>query len=158
MTVRIAPLKQRDARKYAALFRHVINACPYYSLEAKRDQIREHVGREFDARRAQKKNIYLAAYIAEELCGFCFGKEDAGTFWIEWYGVAPAFRKQGIARALVTEMGRLVRKRKIQKLWCDSRTSNRESNALLTSQRFKKVAHLRKHWYGHDFYLWVKTL
>lgn len=156
--MRISNLPVRDRHKYAALFRRIIICCPYYSAAAKRDQIREHVGKDFNARLRRKANIYLAAYDGRELCGFCFGKEDAGTFWIEWYGVAPEHRRQGIARALMVNLARTVRKRSIPKLWCDSRTSNRESNGMLRSMGFRRIVKIRNHWYGHDFYLWEKSL
>jgi len=51
-----------------------------------------------------------------------------------------------------------VHQRDCHKVWCDTKVDNVQSISLLISLGYTKVATLKNHWYGLDYYLWEKLI
>lgn len=79
-------------------------------------------------------------------------------FWSDWGIVHPLYRRTGVSRALMTFLEKKLKKEGIHKIWCDSRTTNKESIAALGKLGFKKIVTIKNHWYRQDFILWQKLL
>lgn len=156
--VRIGLLKSKDVSEYCRLVSRVIRATPYYSSEAHGGEIRQYDTQGIRRELRNPRYLYLAAKEKEDIIGFCFGDIQGRVCWMEWIGADPAHRRRGVAGRLLTEFEQRLKKSGVFKIWCDSRPTNRESNALLQKSGFRKVALLKNHWYGLDFYIWEKML
>lgn len=158
MDTHIEFLKKEDISKFSKLAREIILELPYYCPEAKKSQIKFFQKSILKKEIKDKNNIFLLARIKKEIVGFCYGYYDCGTFWIEWIGVKPKFRRKNIAKELLKFLERDVKKKRVHKIWGDSRDTNAVSINFLKDFGFKKIARIENHWYHQDFILWEKFL
>ena len=54
----------------------------------------------------------------------------------------------GIATQMFMFIQKFARQRGMHKLWADTRTNNKPAIAMVKSAGYRKVAKLRRHWYG----------
>ncbi len=156
MAIRVARLSQGDVAKASALARRVMLATPYYPREVLEEEARRFTPAAL--RKRGRGTLFLVARDGTEVLGFCAGyHEDGGLFWLDWIGVDARARGRGVGRALLGALEEAVGG-KARKIWCDTRTTNEESMALLRKQGYERVAEYRRHWYGLDFYIWEKRL
>lgn len=155
--VKIETLKPKDISQFANVARSVIGENKYYSLYARSEELKE-LKKSKISKNIQEGRVYLAAKEKNNIVGFLIGYFDAGTFWIDYVGIANEHRKKGISSMLMNFLEKFVQKEKAHKIWCDTRISNKEAIALFKKLKFKKVGLFRKHWYGQDFYFWEKIL
>lgn len=157
MKIRYA--KPKDALELSKLMRSVISATKYYSTEARAEEVRKHNSRTLKQYLLDKK--YYSCLVATEenkIIGFAIGRNEAGVFWADWVGVRKDTRRKGIAEALMREWERRLWQKGVHKIWCDTRTSNKESISLLLKLHYKKLGTFRNGWYKQDFFLWEKDL
>ena len=62
----------------------------------------------------------------------------------------------GIGRSLLEKLELRAKELSSHKIWCDSRTENHASAALLRRQGYAQICTLRRHWYAQDFFIWEK--
>jgi RimJ/RimL family protein N-acetyltransferase len=138
----------------AALMREVVSAVPYYNATAIAAELAMYTEDELQRRLKADPRSILVSRDAAGLTGFCISRFDHGTVWLDWFGVAPRARGQGIGGELLKALSATLPARGAHKIWCDSRSDNTESIAVLERFGFKRAAHLKDHWYHQDYYLW----
>jgi len=147
-----------DGPRVAAAISTTIASIPYYNDLAKASEIDKYKADDIEAKISEETHSVIVARMGDEIVGFCLTKFDDNLIWIEWFGVACEYRGSGIAGQLLDAMEATVKERKCHKVWCDTRTSNRESAHILTKRGYKKIATISNHWYGQDFILWEKPI
>jgi ribosomal protein S18 acetylase RimI-like enzyme len=132
----------------------VISSLDYYSPEAQRSEIAKYTTQSLQETVEEDPDSVLVASSSDKrIVGFCVSYVDDGLIWLSWFGVHRDWRGMGVGRALLDALHRTVRPRGAHKTWCDCRTTNDISAALLQRAGFKKICTLTNHWYGHDFFL-----
>ena len=155
----ISRLADIDASRVSDLVADVVSALPYYSSEAQRSEIAKYTPEDLRAAVAEDPDAVLIAKSDDGgVVGFCISNTDDGLIWLAWFGVHRDWRAKGVGRALLGALQQTVRSRGAHKIWCDCRTSNLASTALLTAVGFTIVCTLTNHWYGHDFHLLEKPI
>lgn len=81
----------------------------------------------------------LVAHRGHGLAGYLIGREVAGTGEVLNLAVAPDYRRQGVARALLRAGLALLKKRHVDEVFLEVRESNRSAQALYLSSGFKPV-------------------
>jgi ribosomal protein S18 acetylase RimI-like enzyme len=150
----VSPLAKNEVDALAALMREVIEPIPYYNEVARRAEHAKHTPEKLRALIAEDPHAILVSRDARGLTGFCVSGWDDATIWLYWFGVAPRARGQGIGASLLGALADTLPSRGAHKIWCDSRTENKESAAVLELVGFKRVATLANHWYNQDYFLW----
>jgi len=156
--VSVRKARKSDVAKLATLIKDVIENCHYYSVEARRDEIKRFNATTLLQTFSSSDSLIYVAEVKKELVGFRIGTIYAGVFWSEWGGTKKDYRRKGISKTIFSTIEKELKKLRVHKMWCDSRTSNSESNKSLIDAGFKKVSILKKHWWKQDFYIWEKTL
>ncbi len=137
----------------AALMRDTIEPLSYYNERARRAELVKYSAENLRSLAAEPHAI-LVTRDDDGLTGFCVSNFDDGTVWLSWYGTAARARGRGIGAALLAGLAATLPARDVQKIWCDSRTDNTESNTVLERAGYTRVATLTNHWYGQDYNLW----
>ena len=137
----------------------IINSTHYYSIEARKEETKKH-DLKFLKQYLSDKKYYccLVATEEKEIIGFAIGRNEAGVFWADWLGVRKNKRRGGVAELLMKEWEKILKKKGVHKIWCDTRTSNKESVSLLLKLKYKKLGLFGNGWYKQDFFLWEKNL
>jgi ribosomal protein S18 acetylase RimI-like enzyme len=154
----IAVLKDKYLEEYSKFVAKIIFNIPYYSNLSKKEEIKKFSSLNLRKNIKDKNKLYICAIEDKKIIGFVCGYFDAGTFWIDWIGISQRFRNKGVAENLENYLEKILRKSKIHKIWCDSRTNNKEVINLFKKLGFRKITKISKHWYKLDFYLWEKLL
>ncbi len=154
----IEALDERLCEATSELMKVVISETPYYSVDALRAEIAKYPPEKLRSLVRDDASSVLIARVAEDVVGFCVSTYDDGIIWLAWFGVGKEHRARGIAARLVGAAVASVRARGCHKIWCDTRTTNTESRAVLTRVGFRQVCTLENHWYGHDFLIWERTV
>ncbi len=156
--LRICYLRTNEVKELSNLAKGVILGVPYYSKEAKKQEIKEFGAERLKRKIGDKSNLYVLAKENSKVIGFCYGYFEAGIFWLDWIGVDKEFRRKGIATCMIRFVENRLKRRRIHKIWNDSRTNNKEAVELFKKLGFKRLVSIRKHWYKQDFYLWQKLI
>lgn len=154
----IGRISAEDIPGMAELVQNIIQDTDYYSSEAKEAEKNKFSVENLQSLIKNDNSIFLAAKEDDKLIGFIYGFFDCGTFWADWIGVLKENRRKGVALGLMRELEMILGDTKTRKVWCDTRSDNKESNAMLKKLGFERAAHLKEHWYGQDYYLWEKFL
>ena len=137
----------------------VIKNTLYYSKEARKEEVRKH--NSFSLKQYLGDKKYYLCLIAEEdrkIIGFVIGRNEAGVFWLDWIGVGKSTRRKSVAESLMKKLELDLGKGGIHKIWCDTRTINKESINLLSKLKYKKLGLFKNGWYKQDFFLWEKDV
>lgn len=157
----ISRAKISQAAKINRLIKNVISSSPYYSKEAIRKELERFSTAELK-KYISKPSEYLTlvANFDKEIIGFRIAMIDADLLLLDWTGVSKKYRGRGIGKKIHEYTFDYVKKhyKFIHKVYCDTRTTNKESISLLRKMGFKKIATLKNHWYKHDYYLWEKLI
>jgi ribosomal protein S18 acetylase RimI-like enzyme len=157
--MKIREAKLKDIRELSKLMRKIISTTPYYSQEAKLEEVKKHNSAALKQYLEDKK--YYICFIAEsgdKVMGFIIGRNEAGVFWADWLGVRKSERGYGIAEALMIKLESSLHKKGIHKVWCDTRNNNKESINLLLKLNYKKLGLFKNGWYKQDFFIWEKNV
>lgn len=147
-----------DGRKVASAISSIIASIPYYNDLAKAGEVDKYKADDIEAKISDEPHSVIVARIGDDIAGFCLTKFDDNLIWIEWFGVAVEHRGKGIAGKLLDAMESTVKGRNGHKVWCDTRTSNKESAHILTKRGYMQIVTIPNHWYGQDFILWEKPI
>ena len=152
MTIRYA--MSGDAGPLRALFAEVVAPLAIYNEAARAHELATFTTAHFATRIAADPHAVMVAEDASGLTGFAVTEDEHGPIWLEWYGVAARARGQGIGEGLLRFLIAQGAARGATRLWCDTRTANTASNALLVKLGFRQLCELKAHWHGQDYYLW----
>ncbi len=147
-----------DIPSVSSIARKIIGATSYYTNEAREAECDKFNEENLQSILKNENAIVHVAKDGDDVIGFIYGYFDCGTFWADWVGVLAEYRRKGVAFSLMRKLEMILRETKTHKVWCDTRSDNKESNALLQKLGFERVAHLKNHWYKQDYYLWEKFL
>ena len=150
--------KPKDISRLSSFYQGIIKNNPYYSKSAIKEELKRFSGDNLRKEFKDKDNLYIIAKEAHNIVGARNGYYEAGMFWSDWDVVHPLWRRRGVSTALMTFLEKKLKKEGIHKIWCDSRTTNKESIAALISLGFNKITTIKNHWYNQDFILWQKLL
>lgn len=156
--VQVERLLPADAAAVSALMRDVIAFLQYYNDLAKASEIEKYSAAALVSACTEDPDSVLLARAYGRISGFCVSHYDDGLLWLAWIGVHPEARRSGLATELLTALESTARQRKCHKIWCDCRTNNEASKALLSRNGYSQIALLPNHWYGQDFILWHKLV
>jgi ribosomal protein S18 acetylase RimI-like enzyme len=137
-----------------ALMHRTIAPLSYYNQAAINAELAKYTPDELRARVAADPLAALVARDGNQLLGYCVSCWDNGTIYLDWYGTDPRVRGRGIGAALLAALAGTLPSRRAHKIWCDSRTDNKESNTVLERAGYRRIATLENHWYGQDYFLW----
>ena len=147
-----------DSTDIAVLFREIVSDLSYYNEQARAAEISKYTAEELAAKVAEDPYSVIVVKKENEVVGYCLSRFDDYTIWLEWFGVHPSHRREGIGKLILEKLEESARWRECHKVWCGSRTVNIKSYQTLMSGGFSVVAALKNHWYGQDFLLWEKLL
>lgn len=148
----------KDTPAIVALFARVVEPLDIYSQAARSDEIQKFSQAEIQRRIAEDAHAISLAFVNDTLAGFAITEDQRGPIWIHWYGVNPDCRGQGVGRAILQHMIASAPERGGTRIWCDTRTANVGSIALLKELGFEQLCELKNHWHGQDFYLWSRDI
>lgn len=154
-TSRIVP---GEADEISQLIKEVVSPLDYYSEFARRAEISKYTPELLQESIRNDPDSILVGRNGSNILGFCLSRYDDGLIWLAWFGVHPRWRRQGIASALLSALEPTVHPRGCHKIWCDCRTVNKPSKAVLELSGYKMICTVVNHWYGHDFILWEKLV
>jgi ribosomal protein S18 acetylase RimI-like enzyme len=138
----------------AALMRATIEPLTYYNARAIAAELTKYTEDTLRARVERDAQSVLVTRDDDGITGFCVSRFDDGTIWLDWFGVAARARGRGVGAALLRALQATLPSRDAHKIWCDSRTDNIESRAVLERAGFRRIATLANHWYHQDYFLW----
>jgi ribosomal protein S18 acetylase RimI-like enzyme len=150
----VGPVEDHEVDALASLMRHTILAIPYYNDEAKAVEVAKFNAYGLRALVAADPQAVLVSRDATALTGFCVSRYDDGPVWLTWFGTAEHARGRGVGAALLSALADTLPSRGAHKIWCDSRTENKESISVLERAGFTRIATLTNHWHGQDYFLW----
>jgi ribosomal protein S18 acetylase RimI-like enzyme len=153
-TPAIGPIARHEFDAVAALMRDTIQPLAYYNERARRAELAKYTADGLRSLVAEDAQAVLAARDSSGPIGFCVSRFDDGTIWLDWFGTAARARCRGIGASLLAALTQTLPSRHAHKIWCDSRTDNKESRSVLERAGFRRIATLTNHWYGQDFFLW----
>jgi len=148
-----------DAEEVAKLFASVIRSLPYYTEEAKLEEIAALRSDEVDAIVEDRGSLLLVSTLSRKLIGACLlRRNEGGVWWLAWIVTDPGFRGRRVASALIAEAKTLIRNAGGHKIWCDCRTTNEPSRRMLAQNGFLSLCEINNHWHKQDFILWESSL
>ena len=149
--------KESELPTVRKIFLDVLGEIPYYSALAKRDESRKYtVSKLVTKLREARYSVVCALNVSDDIVGFLFSHFDDYTIWLDWIGVSRNERNAGTATLLLKDSFRTARLRGCHKVWCDCRTTNEPSKAMLEKNGFTRIAEIKNHWYRQDFILWER--
>ncbi|MEH2512832.1 ribosomal protein S18 acetylase RimI-like enzyme [Nitrobacteraceae bacterium AZCC 1564] len=148
----------KDVPDIVALFARVVEPLDIYSQAARSDEIAKFSQGELQRRIADDARAISLAFVNNALAGFAITEDQRGPIWIHWYGVNPDVRGHGVGREILQHLIASAPERGGTRIWCDTRTTNVGSIALLKELRFEQLCELKNHWHGQDFYLWSRDI
>ncbi len=156
--ISISQMNDANAGDLSRLIGEVISPLVYYSEQARKSEIEKYSPASLREAVAKDKDSILIAFCGERIVGFCITHFDDGLIWLSWIGVHPEFRRYKTAEKLLLKMEESVPARGAHKIWCDCRTVNKASIALLGGLGYRQICTVDNHWYGQDFILWEKLV
>jgi RimJ/RimL family protein N-acetyltransferase len=158
LAVRICRLSPRWSRATSNVIRQLISGLAYYNSRAREEELAKHTATKLLMMSSDDRDSVLLARHNKQIIGFCLSRYDDGVIWLSWFGVVAEWRNRGVGALLLKALEKTVAPRNCHKIWCDTRVSNHISQRVLRQAGYKKIAKLRRHWYGQDFYLWQKFI
>lgn len=157
--VEIRPLAgENEALAAERLVACVIDESPFYSALAKSSEKQKYTTANLQKLAAADPFSVLLAVDGERPVGFCISIVEDTLLWVSWGGVLPEYRRLELSKRFHDLVVQTARSRGAHKIWCDCRTENAPSMALLGALGFSKIAVVKNHWYGHDYFLWEKEV
>ena len=150
----VGPAAAHEIDALAGLMREVIEPLAYYNATARRAEIAKYQPAVLRAMMAEDPQSVLVARDADGLTGFCVSAYDDATIYLHWFGVAPRARGHALGSGIIAALGATLPSRGAHKVWCDTRTDNKESIAVLERAGFRRLATLANHWHNQDYFLW----
>ena len=151
-------LEPQFIEQCSRLIRRVIAAVEYYRAAAKEPELVKYSPAHLLDIITADPDMVLVARVGENCIGFCVSTPDDDLIWIDWYGVDPEWRGQGVASSLLETQSAVFKARGVHKIWCDSRTDNIPSRRALQKAGYREVCTLERHWYGQDYVILEKLL
>ena len=154
----ISVFRNKNTKQLSRFIKNIISKTFYYSKYARDEEMKKFGPSAIKNGLRDRNKMFLVARNNDKIVGALNGHYDARMFWVDWLVVDYSYRRSGIAESLMKYLEKRLRKKRIHKIWCDCRTSNKKSIALLKKMKFQEIVKLKEHWYKQDFFLWQKYL
>jgi RimJ/RimL family protein N-acetyltransferase len=148
----------QDLEATSKVFMEVLGEIPYYNDLAKENELKKYSYVELVRKLGEDAQSVLILRDNQHIAAFCFSRFDDYTIWLEWFGVSKHHRGKQLSKYLLAKLDERARNKGCHKIWCDSRTENKESKNVLTRNGYALITRVDNHWYSQDFFLWQKIL
>jgi len=142
----------------AQCVREVISPLPFYSQEARTQEIAKFSSDNLWTFVGDKNHCNIVAIENGEVVGFLFGVVDANVLFVTWLGMKEKYRHSGHMQTLWNKMEDWCRERNIRRVWLDTNQLNIPAIEFMHKVGLKVCGVLANFWYGHDYLLWEKTI
>ncbi len=150
----IGPVAHNEFDALVTLMHDTIESLAYYNERAISAELKKYTAENLRALAVSDPHAIIVARDSDGLTGFCLSRFDDGTIWLSWFGTAARARGRGIGASLLAALAATLPSRNAHKIWCDSRTDNKESKSVLERAGYTRITTLVNHWYGQDYFLW----
>ena len=157
-TIEVRYALPEHVRELSELFASVIQWLDIYSDDARREETRKFSAEKLTLRLEDDPRSIELAFLDQTMVGFLITEFQSGPIWIHWYGVGQSGRRAGVGEAMLRHLIATAPGRDATRIWCDTRTNNLQSIALLKKLRFHRLCELKNHWHGQDYFLWSRDL
>jgi len=157
-TIEIQHALPEHLNELSGLFASVIQRLDIYSDDACREEMLKFSPGKLALRLADDPRSVELAFVGRTIVGFLITEFQSGPIWIHWYGVHQASRRCGVGEAMLQHLIATAPSRGATRIWCDTRTSNVQSIALLQKLNFHRLCELKNHWHHQDYFLWSRDL
>jgi len=135
-----------------------ISDLPYYNHKGKSSSISEFRIEKLEEKLVSENDKIFVAVEENNLLGCVRNVLDEDTLFIAWIFTDYRHRNKGFAKELLNRTIEFAKEKTCHKVWCDTRTNNKESIAFFTKMGFQNIAELKNHWYGLDYYILEKVI
>lgn len=155
MDIHIKQISLSDLETYSSVVSTVIGEMTaYYVKEYVDEELEKYNTLHLKEKLEEEGHILLAAFDDSQIVGFYILDIDGTMLHIAWYGVIKEYRGKGIAKMFHQWVIRYCLENKMNKISCETRTNNMDSNISLMKNNFIVTALLKNFWYRHDYYMW----
>ncbi len=159
MAIRITKLSAKDIPQTHKLLHSVIRHHNCYSNEACRVWEHFYTPARLKKSLRDKNWLCLIAKDKNKIIGFAnIFQIYGGVARSDWTLVHPDYRHHGVGHALMAAKFKECKKLGCHKIETDSIVGNEFGKRLLEETGWKKIANLKNHWFGQDYYLWERFL
>jgi RimJ/RimL family protein N-acetyltransferase len=158
MNLQIRYAIANDLENICKLFSSILEELSYYNALAKKTEKVKYSVEHLQNQLLADPFSIIIIELDDRLIGYCFSHFDDYTIWIDWFGIDVMYRRKGIGSLILKELEKSAQSRNCHKIWCDSRTENIASLALLLKNGYNIATTLKNHWYDQDFFIWQKLI
>jgi len=138
--------------------RDILSPLEIYSEYARKHEIEKFNSDNLWQFVGDKQRHNIIAVDNREVVGFAFGVVDAGVMFMIWIGMKEKYRRSNHMKTMWEMMEDWCRNNGINRMWCDTNQLNIPSINFVKKLGYTKCGNLKNFWYGHDYFLWEKTL
>lgn len=157
----VALLNKKDLKEFSNVVAKIWNnLSKYYSKECILSEKKIFSLKNLKSYYKNNDYLVISAKLDNKIVGVRIAIFEGNTLLLYITGVLSEYQGKGIGTAIheFTFKHLKFNHPEVHKVWCDTRTSNKEGIAILRKLGFRKCAYLKKHWYNQDYYLWEKFL
>jgi RimJ/RimL family protein N-acetyltransferase len=142
----------------AQCVREILSPLEFYSDYARACEIHKYNSDNLWEFVSDKHRHNIIAIDNGEVVGFTFGIVDAHIMFMVWIGMKEKYRRSNHMKTMWEMMEDWCRANNVHKIWCDTNQLNIPSIRFVEKLGYTKCGDLKNFWYGHDYFLWEKTL
>jgi ribosomal protein S18 acetylase RimI-like enzyme len=154
----VRPAKKKDLAEAFRVFESILGKLPYYNKEAKTEEKKRYSRKSLESMLKRYPKSIIIALKNGGIVGLCFVHKNAGTCYLDWIIVKPEYRDGEVGTSLIRHVLENAVNQGFHKVWCASRTTNKIAETFLQKNGFRKFAHVKRHWYRQDFFLWERFI
>lgn len=151
-------LDYSDAFSTTQCVKEILSPLTIYSEYARKHEINKFNSKNLWEFIGDTSRYNLVAVENGEVVGFLFGVVDAYVMFVIWIGMKEDYRNSNHMKTMWEMMEDWCIKNNINRVWCDTNQLNIPSIKFVEKMGYKMCADLKNFWYGHDYFLWEKTL
>lgn len=136
----------------------VISPLPFYSEFARQKEIEKFNSDNLWTFVKDTDRCNIIAVEDGNIIGFLFGVVDASVLFVMWIGIKQPYQRLGHMRSLWFRMEEWCREKNIHRVWCDTNQLNVPAISFMQQMDMNQCGNLKNFWYGHDYFLWEKTI
>lgn len=151
-------LDYKYTKSTADCVREIMSPLTIYSEYARTHEIEKFNSDNLWGFVSDKDRCNIIAVENDEVVGFAFGIVDAKVMFVIWIGMKEKYRRLDHMKIMSDMLEDWCRERNIHRIWCDTNQLNVPAMQFAQKMGYSKLADLKNFWYGHDYFLWEKTL
>jgi len=151
--VEIRPARFDELSAVRDLFVEVVRGVAVYNQRARESEIEKYSLAHLESLHREDPRFVLVAAGPGGLDAFAICRDDDELLWLSWFGVREAARGRHLSERMLSHLRAAARDMGYWKIWCDARDTNVPSIRTLEATGFRRMCHLRRHWFGQDYLL-----